>query len=57
MVGDIFSMLENLWNIIQEDIENQVYHIQVLLANELDRYKGKGNYLVEKYIKTIQNAY
>ena len=50
-------MLENLWNIIQGDIENQVYHIQVLLANELDRYKGKGNYLVEKYIKTIQNAY
>ena len=50
-------MLENLWNIIQGDIENQVYHIQVLLVNELDRYKGKWNYLIEKYIKTIQNAY
>ena len=43
IVGDIFSILEDLQNIIQENIENQAYHIQTLLANELDRYKGKGN--------------
>jgi len=41
-VGDIFSISENLQIIIQEeDMEDQVHHIQVLLADELDRYKGK----------------
>jgi len=35
--GDIFSILEDLQNIIQGDIENQVHHIQVLLADELNR--------------------
>ena len=40
---NIFSILENLWNIIQENMENQAYHIQALLANELDICKGKEN--------------
>ena len=57
IAGDIFSILEDLQNIIQENIENQAHHIQVLLANKLDRCKGKENQLVEEYIKTIQNTY
>jgi len=51
--GDIFSISENLWNIIQSDMKNQVYHIQKLLADELDNYKGKGNNYVEEHIKEI----
>jgi len=34
--GDIFSILEELQNIIQGEMEKQLYHIQVLLADELD---------------------
>jgi len=57
IAGDIFSILEDLQNIIQENIENQVHHIRVLLADKLDKCKGKENQLVEEYIKTIQNTY
>ena len=32
IAGNIFSMSEDLQNIIQEDIENQVYHIQTVIA-------------------------
>jgi len=38
-------------------MENQVHHIQVLLADKLDKYKEKENQLIEEYIKTIQNVY
>jgi len=34
-----------------------VYHIQVLLANELDYYKGKGRETVDQHIQTLQNAH
>ena len=56
-VGDLFSISEDLWNIVQSDIENQAYHIQKLLVNELDNCKGKENDYTEGYIKEIQNAY
>ena len=49
--GDIFSISEDLQNIIQSDMENQVYHIQKLLADELDNCKEKENNYVEGYIK------
>ena len=38
-------------------MENQAYHIQTLLTNELDRYKGKKNAYAKEYIKDIQNTY
>jgi len=38
-------------------MENQVYHIQRLLVNELDNYKGKGNEYTEGHIKKIQDTY
>jgi len=34
-------------------MENQAYHIQTLLANELDRCKGKENTYAKEYIKEI----
>jgi len=56
-VGDIFSISEDLQNIIQSDMENQAYYIQKLLADELDNCKEKGNKYVEGYIKEIQDTY
>ena len=55
--GDIFSISEDLWDIIQGNMENQVYYIQSLLANELNRCKGKGNSYTDNHIKEIQNIY
>jgi len=54
---NIFSISEDLWDIIQSDMENQVYHIQALLADELDNCKGKGNQYAKTYIKEIQKMY
>ena len=38
-------------------MENQAYHIQTLLADELDRCKGKENTYAEEHIKKIQDTY
>ena len=38
-------------------MENQVYHVQTLLANKLDRCKGKENAYAKEYIKEIQDTY
>ena len=54
---DIFSISGELWDIIQEDMEKQAYHIQVLLVDELERFKGKREKQVEVHIKEIQEAY
>ena len=56
-VGDIFSISENLQNIVQSNIENQAYHIQRLLVDKLDNCKGKENDYAERHMKEIQNAY
>jgi len=55
--GNIFSISEDLQNIVQSDIENQAYHIQALLVNELGNCKGKRNEYAKVYIKKIQNVY
>ena len=34
-----------------------MYHIQALLVDELDNYKGKENKYVEVHIKKIQDTY
>ena len=38
-------------------MENQVYHIQMLLVDKLDSCKGKGNTYTKKNIKEIQDTY
>ena len=53
MVEDIFSISEELQNIIQGDMENQAYYIQTLLANKLNRCREKGNTYAEEHIKEI----
>ena len=57
IVGNIFSISEGLWNIVQSDMENQAYHIQALLADKLYNCKGKENKYAEAYIKKIQEVY
>ena len=56
-VGDIFSISEDLQNIIQSDMKNPVYYIQKLLVNELDSCKGKENEYTKEQIKEIQDMY
>ena len=41
IVSNIFSILEELQHIIQENTETQAYHTQTLLADELNRCNGK----------------
>jgi len=55
--SDIFNISEDLQDIIQGNMENQVYHIQSLLADELDKYKDKGNSYANNHIKEIQDTY
>ena len=50
---DIFSISEDLQNIIQGDIENQTHYIQALLTDKLYKYKGRGNTQADKYIQII----
>ena len=38
-------------------MENRIYQIQRMLADELDIYKGRGNKYIEDNIKEIQELY
>jgi len=46
----IFGISEDLQNLVQSNMENQVYQIQRCLANELDDYKDKDNKYVDDNI-------
>ena len=56
-VTNILGISEDLWNLIQCDMENQMYQIQRMLANKLDAYKEKDNKYMENNIKEIQELY
>jgi len=47
---NITQMAEDLHYLIQSDIDDRAFQIQRRLADELDRYKGKGNRYVEENI-------
>ena len=55
--GNIFSISKDLQNIIQSNMENQAYHIQKLLVDELDNCKEKENKYAKGHIKEIQDTY
>ena len=40
---NILGISENLWYLIQSNIENWVFQIQRMLADKLNAYRGKGN--------------
>ena len=48
-------MVEDLWYQIQSDMENKVFQIQWMLANELDQYKEKENQYVDENIQETQD--
>ena len=54
---NITQILEDLQYLIQSNMNEQAFQIQRMLANELDRYKGKGNKYVDENVEEIQNIY
>ena len=50
-------MAEDLCYLIQSDLDDRAFQIQRRLADELNRYKGKGNSYVEMNIREIQELY
>ena len=54
---NIMQILEDLWYMVQSDMEEQTFQTQRMLADELNRYKGKGNKYVEHNIWEIQELY
>ena len=47
---NITQMAEDLWYLIQSDMDNRAFQIQRMLANKLDQYKEKGNQYVNENI-------
>ena len=47
---NITQMVEDLWYLIQSDMDNRAFQIQRMLANKLDQYKEKGNQYVNENI-------
>ena len=54
---NITGVSEDLRYLIQSDMENQVFQIQQILADELDKYKGKENAYVDENIREIQDLF
>ena len=54
---NISGISENLRFLVQGDIEEQVFQVQRMLADKLDRYKGRGNSYVDENIWEIQDLY
>ena len=54
---NLTQISEDLQYLVQRDMDERVFQIQRMLADELDRYKGKDNKYVEDNIKEIQELY
>jgi len=54
---NITQILKDLRYIVQSDMDERVFQIQRMLADELDRYKGKDNKYVKENIQEIQELY
>jgi len=54
---NITQILEDLQYLVQSDMDERAFKIQRMLADELDRYKGKGNKYVDNNIQEIQELY
>jgi len=56
-VTNILGISEDLWYLIQSNIEDRVYQVQWMLADELDKYKGRDNAYMNDNIQEIQDLY
>ena len=54
---NITQILEDLQYLVQSDMDEWVFQVQRMLANELDHYKRKGNFYMDTNIKEIQELY
>ena len=54
---NILEISEDLWYLIQYNMEDQVYQVQRMLADKLDEYRGWGNKYVDNNIQEIQELY
>ena len=54
---NIAEVSEDLWYLIRSNIENQVFQIQRMLADELDAYKRWDNRYMDENIQEIQDLY
>ena len=54
---NITQMVEDLRYLIQSDMDDRAFQVQRRLADELDRYKGKGNSYMDGNIQEIQELY
>jgi len=54
---NILGILKDLQYLIQSNMEDQVFQIQRMLADELDMYKRQGNQYVKNNIQEIQDLY
>ena len=50
---NITQMAEDLHYLIQSDMDDRAFQVQRRLADELDRYKGKGNSYMDGNIREI----
>ena len=56
-VMNITQISEDLQYLVQSNMDERAFQIQRMLADEIDRYKGKGNEYVDNNIKEIQELY
>ena len=54
---NILGILEDLWYLIQSNMEDRAYEVQCILADELDVYSGWENQYINNNIKEIQELY
>ena len=54
---NIAQILEDLWYLVQSNIDEWAFQIQRMLANKLDQYKERGNKYIDDNIREIQELY
>jgi len=54
---NLTQISEDLWYLVQSDMDDRVFQIQRMLADKLDCYKEKDNKYVEDNIREIQELY
>ena len=54
---NITQISEDLQQLVQSNMDDKAFQVQMMLADELDRYKEKGNDYMDDNIKEIQELY